>query len=269
MPAGWALPGALRCILVLPHPASRHVRAGSALPAPFPRGHRLSPEQGRAARAWTGLRQRRGDTHGGPLPTAPAGVSTPGNEQVRTAAGNTAREEPQRLPRPGQSPQSRFSLSRDIPSSSRRPGRAVQCERAPGEGPTAPSELRDREGGGGDSGGDKGDLGGDKRDPPNDGQLHPQTPRAPAPLRVPCCHSQHGGTGEAASRCHLSPTPALPGDLLGWESTSGHRYGHTWPHSRLCPCKHTQMACRGSHIPTPVPRARQRLPTPNPSAAGP
>lgn len=64
---------------------------------------------------------------------------------MRTAPRNTAREEPQRLPhrpRPEQSPQSRFSLSRHLPGYSRRPGRAVQCERAPGEGPTAPSAPR-------------------------------------------------------------------------------------------------------------------------------
>lgn len=137
MPAGWALPGALRCILVLPHPASRHVRAaqpcqprskpGLAPSAPSPHllcgtrwCHRASPGEGvtaRAAsrgiicgahRAWTGVRQSRGDTHGPPLPTAPAGAPTPGgNGQVRTAPRSTAREEPQRLPhrpRPGRAP---------------------------------------------------------------------------------------------------------------------------------------------------------------------
>lgn len=271
MPAGWALPGALRRILVLPHPASRHVQAaqpcqprskpGLAPSAPSPallcqvpsRGHHESPEEGTTDRAasrglgrgahgaWTEVRQRRGDTAGAPLPTAPAGASTSGdNEQVRTAPGNTAREEPQRLPhrpRPEQSPQSRFSLSRDLPGYSRRPSRGVQCERAPGEGPTAPSAPlsgtgRKACGGGDSSGDDKEDLGADGEDPSNDGKNHPQSPRAPGSATCPplLCHSQDRG-GQArqcpATPSHLSPTQALPGELPGWESTSGHVQART------------------------------------------
>lgn len=176
-------------------------------------------------------------THGAPLPTAPAGASTSGgNEQVRTAPGNAAREQPQRLLRPQQNPE-----PRDLRGYSRRPAQAVQCERAPGEGPTAPSAPRHgtgREAGdeGDTGGGDKEDLGGDGGDPSNEGKVHPQRPRAPGPATCPLllCHRQD--RGGQARQClntpsHLSPTQALPGELLGWESTSGHGQART--HSQL------------------------------------
>lgn len=177
---------------------------GSALPAPlqawagsvcaFPAllcqvlgGHAASPGEGTTARAawrglsrgahrtWTGLSRDVGtlvDTHGAPFPAAPAGASTAGgNEQVRTAPRKTAREEPQRLPRPEQSPQSRFSLSGTFGATPG--GRPWPCsasghrERDP---PPRPCSGTGRKAGSGDtSGDDKENLGGDGENPSSDG----------------------------------------------------------------------------------------------------
>lgn len=195
MPGGWALPEALQCILVLPHPASRHVRAAQpcqprsrpALPpsAPSPAllcqlpggGPAASPGEGTTARAawrglsrgahraWTGLSRDVGtlvDTHGAPLPAAPAGASTSGgNERVRTAARKTAREEP---PAPVLSVRDLrgYSRSRPWPCSA-----SGHRERDP---PPRPCSRTGRKAGGGDTrGDDKENLGGDGENPANDG----------------------------------------------------------------------------------------------------
>lgn len=165
----------------------------------------------------TGLRQGSGrdvgthtDTHGAPVPTVPAGASTSGgNEQVRAALGSAAREEPQRLPRcppPEQSPQSRFSLSRDLLGYSRRAARTVQCERAPGEGPTGPSAPRSgtgrKAGGGGDaSGGGEEDPGVMEGTNPRMDKFIHRHPEPPAPPTCPLVLSQpgQGWTGKAVS----------------------------------------------------------------------
>lgn len=179
MPAGWALPGALRCILVLQHPASRHVQAaqlcqprckpGLAPSAPSPAllcqepgcGHPASSEEGvmaRAAsrglgrgahRAWTRVRQRRGDTQGHTRSPSPHSSSWSFHiRRQRTVKDSTRERGTGTAPAPPPAPAEPRAPGPSGLLQKAGPGRAVRAGTGRGTHRPVRAAPRDWEGGG-------------------------------------------------------------------------------------------------------------------------